>query len=495
MKKLTAFIALMLTAIAFATSCAATGEGEAASTDEPVATDGVPNESDDKLPDDAFLISTEKGCRIVYAEGFRDAANDVYDAILKLDSESYSKIGYYEVTKDSKPDDDKVEIIIGNTNREATGKAKQSIGGYLDFCVRIIDGDIVIFAYDEKRLYDAVEHFVSCLSYTEGSQLIYTPSAAGDVGRYGGYIITDLKLGGRPISDYTLIYSAEASASERKNISDLISWLGNNTGAIINSADDSLPVGNAELLVGKTNRQASIDASESVTEGSYIMNTVNSGERTAAVLAYDSPLAMYVLFEKIMQTVATDKNMPEQISGELSEDMMIISKIDRLRDPCILLHDGTYYAYGTGWVCYKNTSGSLDGEWSALGQVVEAPDDASGDFWAPEVHKYKDAFYMFTTYKSAATGHRGCAIFRSATPEGPFVEISDGHVTPKDWDSIDGTLYIDEDSQPWMIFVHEWTSTSDGIGRMAAAKLSDDLKSFISDPIELFRADDPTWAK
>lgn len=34
-----------------------------------------------------------------------------------------------------------------------------------------------------------------------------------------------------------------------------------------------------------------------------------------------------------------------------------------------------------------------------------------------------------------------------------------------------------------------------GSGKLAAAKLSDDLKHLISEPIELFRADDAPWAK
>ncbi len=102
---------------------------------------------------------------------------------------------------------------------------------------------------------------------------------------------------------------------------------------------------------------------------------------------------------------------------------------------------------------------------------------------------------MFTTYKSATTGRRGCTVMRSDKPDGQFVEISDGHVTPKAWDAIDGSLYIDKSGQPWMVFVHEWTSTDDGIGRMAAAKLSDDLTKLISEPIELFRADDASWAR
>ena len=45
-----------------------------------------------------------------------------------------------------------------------------------------------------------------------------------------------------------------------------------------------------------------------------------------------------------------------------------------------------------------------------------------------------------------------------------------------------------------MVFVHEWTSTDDKVGRFAAAKFSDDLTSLISEPIELFRADAPSWS-
>ncbi len=174
----------------------------------------------------------------------------------------------------------------------------------------------------------------------------------------------------------------------------------------------------------------------------------------------------------------------------------ITSSIEQLRDPFILVEDnGTMYAYGTGWVCYRNTSGDLAGEWTSLGMVAVPPSDAADQFWAPEVYKYNGAYYMFTTYRSATTRHRGCTVMRSDSPEGPFVEISDGHVTPRDYDAIDGTLYIDPAGQPWMIYVHEWTSTDDGIGRMDAAKLSDDLTHFISEPVELFRADDPAWSR
>ena len=175
--------------------------------------------------------------------------------------------------------------------------------------------------------------------------------------------------------------------------------------------------------------------------------------------------------------------------------VIVESTIEQLRDPCILYEKGVYYAYGTGWACCKNTSGSLAGEWEDLGVVVKIPPHAKTNFWAPEVHRYRGRFWMFTTYYSDLTGHRGCTVLVSDSPEGPFEEVSDGPLTPKDWDSIDGTFWIDGDGIPWMVFVHEWTSTDDHVGRMAAAKLSEDLTHFVSEPVELFRADDAPWAK
>ena len=183
---------------------------------------------------------------------------------------------------------------------------------------------------------------------------------------------------------------------------------------------------------------------------------------------------------------------------------MIVTKIEGLRDPFVLVDNGVYYLYGTGaygggwdntcWDCYVNDSGSLSGQWRHVEKrIYQTPEDAEKQFWAPEVHKYKDAYYLLASYYSSKTEHRGSAVFKSCSPTGPFVLISDGHITPKHWDAIDATLYVDPEGQPWLVFVHEWTSTDDGIGTMVAAKLSDDLSHLISEPVELFRADDPAW--
>ena len=169
-----------------------------------------------------------------------------------------------------------------------------------------------------------------------------------------------------------------------------------------------------------------------------------------------------------------------------------------VRDPYVLVYENKYYLYGT---CLSNGKGygcvvseNLE-DWSYPVQVYTPAEDSDeiADFWAPECHYYNGSFYLFATYRSKETDKRGTAIFKASSPLGPFEMITDGHATPKGRDCIDGTLYIDGEGQPWMVYVNEWTSSPDEVGEMAAAKLSDDLSCFISEPIVLFRAKEHLW--
>lgn len=170
-----------------------------------------------------------------------------------------------------------------------------------------------------------------------------------------------------------------------------------------------------------------------------------------------------------------------------------------VRDPCVILVDDTYYMYGTGlsWPGYGCSTSDDLVHWSANKPVFtpSADFDGVGDFWAPECHYYNGNYYLFATYHSAASDKRGVGIFRSASPAGPFELISDGHITPKDHDAIDGTLYVDDKGDPWLVYVNEWTSNEDGIGDMAIARMSEDLTRLVSEPKILFRAKDAVWAK
>ncbi|MBQ1257552.1 MAG: family 43 glycosylhydrolase [Clostridia bacterium] len=172
-----------------------------------------------------------------------------------------------------------------------------------------------------------------------------------------------------------------------------------------------------------------------------------------------------------------------------------------IRDPYVLVVNGKYYMYGTrGATCWGKASGfdvyvSDDLEtWSNPIPCFENDGSfwADRNYWAPEVHPYKGKYYMFASFKNE-TVCRGTAILVSDSPVGPFVPHSDGCVTPREWECLDGTFYVDKSGNPYMVFCHEWVQAGDG--EICAVRLSEDLKKAVSKPRLLFRASEPEWVK
>lgn len=173
---------------------------------------------------------------------------------------------------------------------------------------------------------------------------------------------------------------------------------------------------------------------------------------------------------------------------------MICSDIN-IRDPYILAENGTYYMYGTRGRNFGIETGGFDvyvstdlENWS---DPVECFDSVKYGLngrvnWAPEVHKYKGSYYMFATFKIESTGHIGTYILRADTPMGPFVPHSQGVVTPEDWRSLDGTLYVSKNGTPYMVFCHEHSQIIDGT--VCYVQLSDDLTHTVAQPVTVFAA-------
>ena len=172
----------------------------------------------------------------------------------------------------------------------------------------------------------------------------------------------------------------------------------------------------------------------------------------------------------------------------------------RIRDPFILTDrkNNCYYMYGTtsledGSIRAGNSFSvykSYDLEDFCEPKVVfdGSTSDfwADRDFWAPEVHEYLGRYYLFGSCKAEGR-HRATHIFVSDTPDGSFVPLTSEPLTPKEWDCLDGTLFV-ENGTPYMVFCHEWVQIGDG--EMCALELSEDLTRAVGEPIVLFRASD-----
>ena len=174
-----------------------------------------------------------------------------------------------------------------------------------------------------------------------------------------------------------------------------------------------------------------------------------------------------------------------------------------IRDPFILTDTGskTYYLYGTTDLnCWDGVCTGFDvyssndlEEYEGPFPAFRSPPDfwADQNYWAPEVHPYQGKYYMFASFKAEGVC-RGTQVLIADSPKGPFHPHSDGPLTPRNWECLDGTLFVDDQNNPWLVFCHEWLQCE--IGEICAIPLAKDLKSALNKtPYVLFRATDAPW--
>ena len=190
----------------------------------------------------------------------------------------------------------------------------------------------------------------------------------------------------------------------------------------------------------------------------------------------------------------------------------------QLHDPWILADKERkiYYLYSsaqagitglgrTGTLFYRSKDLlNWDGPYIAFIVQAESWADPRRGAWAPEVHEFKGKFYLFTTLHNpqkvlAPTVQgaepkmmRSTMIAVSDSPEGPFKLLkTDNPVAPENFMTLDGTLYVDPEGKPWMVYAHEWVQKMDGT--FEAVPLKDDLSAASGPPIYLFKASDAPW--
>lgn len=169
-----------------------------------------------------------------------------------------------------------------------------------------------------------------------------------------------------------------------------------------------------------------------------------------------------------------------------------------MRDPFLYVEDGVGYLVGTtdhtawsglskGFLGYK-THDLVNFEGPFVLFERDESFWADQNFWAPELHKYKDKYLLVASFKKQGI-HRASQILVSDKPFGKYVPL-EKPFTPSNWECLDATLY-EENGNLYTIFCHEWTQI--GNGEMCLAKLNKDLISLDGDVITLFKATDAKW--
>ncbi len=167
-----------------------------------------------------------------------------------------------------------------------------------------------------------------------------------------------------------------------------------------------------------------------------------------------------------------------------------------IRDPFILTKDGRYYLYGTRAKDFGMKTGGFDvyvgddlENWSEPVSIFDSEkfnlNKASN--WAPEVHEYKGKFYIFATFEQE-NGMRGTYSLVCDTPDGEFTLCSEKALTPSEWWSLDGTLYVSQKGEPYLVFCHEHVQILNGT--VCFVKLNDTLTEPVGEPVMLFKGSD-----
>lgn len=131
-------------------------------------------------------------------------------------------------------------------------------------------------------------------------------------------------------------------------------------------------------------------------------------------------------------------------------------------DPYVLRDNGMYYMYGTGGGAKNGFSAYSSADlvnWEPLGQVYFSTKDSwgIGAFWAPEVYKVNDKYYMFFSAQWKVNPTNELENFKigiavADKPEGPFVDLSDKPLFDPGYPIIDANVFFDENGKTYLYY-------------------------------------------
>jgi GH43 family beta-xylosidase len=173
----------------------------------------------------------------------------------------------------------------------------------------------------------------------------------------------------------------------------------------------------------------------------------------------------------------------------------------RMGDPFVLRHEGRYHLYGTnagdGFKSWASTNLT---NWEPLGYAYQRTPDTWGGktYWAPEVVRYRNRFYMVFSCQPAGAEKFSARICVAVSdqPEGPFEDL---HCPLFDtgFSAIDGHIFVDSDNQPYIYYARVGVTGDPSRGELAthlygkiyAAPLKEDLSGLAGEPVLCLTAD------
>ena len=131
-------------------------------------------------------------------------------------------------------------------------------------------------------------------------------------------------------------------------------------------------------------------------------------------------------------------------------------------DPFVLYDDGMYYMYGTGGGAENGFAAYQSSDlvnWKSLGQVYTTTSASwgIGAFWAPEVYRVKNKYYMFFSAQWKVNPTNELENFKigiavADKPGGPFVDLSGKPLFDPGYPIIDANVFFDSNGKTYLYY-------------------------------------------
>lgn len=260
-KKLLCMLLAILMILSFASCTTAPSDKDGTSNEEnnPDATKETDPPSDDNAPTDdntggdsedsgGVALGGENAFRVVYAEGYEEAAQALLDYLKMFDKNTS-----YAICADSEADNGESEILVGPTNRKASADAKATLSTYLDYSIYLSGNKLALYANTPARASAAVEYIATVLKYDDNGLLCY-PTGETYINSYKRYTFPDVRIAGISAKEFTIVLPSSATDQEKAAAEEFAVWIGEKAGFILPIVDDSAEATEKEIIIGDANR-------------------------------------------------------------------------------------------------------------------------------------------------------------------------------------------------------------------------------------------------
>ena len=167
-------------------------------------------------------------------------------------------------------------------------------------------------------------------------------------------------------------------------------------------------------------------------------------------------------------------------------------------DPTVFYAEGSFWMVATsapnGFRMWRSPDLGAWEECDMAYRIDPATSWCTGSFWAPEVHRVGDAYYL--VFSATWYGHNTMriGIARSDSPGGPYVNLKNEPLFDPGYATIDAHLVFTPAGEPWLYFARDCSENVIGgihTSQICAVRLTEDLMDVVGEPVLLTTPDQP----